>query len=258
MIIEYHRPNNLEQALGLLNRKSPETIPLAGGTVISRMSEKLVAVVDLQSLELSGIGFSQNTCKIGSMTRLQDLVENSELPVGLKNAARRETNINLRRTATVGGVLVSSDGSSPLLGCLLALDAKLTWEPNGKTIFLGEWLAEDRQKAPGKLITSLEFSIPVEAKYDDLARSPEDKPQVFVTTAKWGTGEIRVVFGGCGKAPMLGSDGSKNMVSDIFNRYSYGAALDRNGYSEYQQSAIKVIIDRLVPQTGIFGGKGLL
>ncbi|MEI8132823.1 MAG: FAD binding domain-containing protein [Leptolinea sp.] len=258
MIIEYHRPNNLEQALALLKRASPETIPLAGGTIISRLTESPVAVVDLQSLELNGICFSQNICTIGSMTRLQDMVENPELPSGLRNAARREANINLRRTATVGGVLISSDGASPLLGCFLALNAKITWEPNSNSIFLGEWLTEDRKKVPGELITGLEFPLPLETNYDDIARSPEDKPLVFVTTAKWESGEIRVVFGGCGKAPMLGSDGSKNMVSDIFNRISYGAALDQNGYTEYQQSAIKVIIDRLVPQTGIIGGKGLL
>jgi CO/xanthine dehydrogenase FAD-binding subunit len=258
MIIEYHRPENLKQTLALLERKTPITIPLAGGTVISRLRENPVAVVDLQSLGLSGIFLAQYSCKIGAMTRLQDLVENPDLPVGLRKAARRETNINLRRTATVGGVLVSSDGTSPLLGSLLALDAKLTWEPESKTMFLGEWLAEDRKKSPGKLITGLEFPTPVEANYEDIARSPEDKPLVFVTRAMWGTGEIRVVFGGCGKTPVLGSDGSKNLVSDIFNRYSYAAALERNGYSEYQQSAIKTLIDRLIPQTGIFGGKGLL
>jgi CO/xanthine dehydrogenase FAD-binding subunit len=192
------------------------------------------------------------------MTRLQDLVENNTLPEGLRKAAQRETNINLRRTATVGGTLITSDGSSPLLGCFLAMDAKIAWAPDAKSKYLGEWLADERKTSPGKLISSLEFNFPDDVKYDDIARSPEDKPQVFVTIARWRTGEIRVVFGGCGKFPMLGSDGSKNMVSDIFNRYTYAAAMERNGYSEYQQSAIKTLIDRLVPQTGIFGGKGLL
>jgi CO/xanthine dehydrogenase FAD-binding subunit len=258
MIIEYYRPEKIDQALALLERSEVKTVPLAGGTVISHLRETPIAVVDLQGLGLGDIVLSQYSCKIGSMTRLQDIVVNTNLPEGLRTAARRETNINLRRTGTVGGILITANGTSPLLGCLLALDAKLTWEPGGKSIYLGEWLAEDRKKNPGRLITNLEFNIPVEANFDDIARSPEDKPQVFVTTAKWGTGEVRVVFGGSGKAPMLGSDGSKNMVSDIFNRYSYAASFERNGYSEYQQSAITTLIDRLVPKTGIFGGKGLL
>lgn len=258
MIIDYHRPASMEQALALLERKDLKSIPLAGGNVISRLSEIPVVVVDLQSLGLNGIEVSQYSCKIGAMTRLQDLIDSPLIPTGLKKAAQRETNINIRRTATVGGVLVTSDGSSPLLGCLLAMDAKLSWEPGGKNLFLGEWLADERKKNPGKLITGLEFTTPVEADFDDIARTPEDKPQVFVAYAKWSTGEIRVVFGGCGSFPKLGSDGSKNMVSDIFNRYSYAAALERNGYSEYQQAAIMTLIDRLVPKTGIFGGKGLL
>jgi len=258
MITEYHRPKNLDQALSLLNRENAKTIPLGGGTTISRLSDQSWAVVDLQALDLSSIMVSQNKCKIGAMTRLQDMVENTELPEGLRKAAQRETNINLRRTATVGGTLVTSDGTSPLLGCLLALDAKIAWAPDEKSKYLGEWLTDERKNTPGKLITALEFNIPEGVKYDDIARSPEDKPQVFVVMAKWSTGEIRVVFGGCGKSPMLGSDGSKNLVSDIFNRYSYAASMERNGYSEYQQSAIKTLIDRLVPQTGIFGGKGLL
>jgi CO/xanthine dehydrogenase FAD-binding subunit len=258
MIIEYHRPSNLDQALTLLERKTPITIPLAGGNVVSRSSESPVAVIDLQSLALDGIEINKYSLKIGAMTRLQEVVESPLIPTGLKKAAQRETNINVRRTATIGGVLVTSDGTSPLLGCLLVLDAKLFWEPGGKSLFLSEWLVNERSKSPGKLITGLEITIPVEADFDDIARSPEDKPQVFVTTARWNTGEIRVVFGGCGKAPMLGSDGSKNLVSDIFNRYSYAAALERNGYSEYQQSAIMTLIERLVPKTGIFGGKGLL
>ncbi len=36
MIIEYHRPETLEQALALLSRKNPPTLPLGGGSYLSR------------------------------------------------------------------------------------------------------------------------------------------------------------------------------------------------------------------------------
>jgi CO/xanthine dehydrogenase FAD-binding subunit len=258
MIIEYHRPENLEQAKRLLNREKPLTIPLGGGTVISRFTEEPIAVVDLQSLGLNKIAIENSKCRIGSMVRLQDLVENSNIPAGLAKAAQREASINIRRSATIGGMLMTSDGISPLLGCLLALDVRLFWEPGNKSMYLGEWLAKDRKKNPEKLISGIEFAIPVEVDYDDVARSPEDKPQVYVTAAKWGTGEIRVVMGGSGKAPILGSDGSKNLVSDIFNRYTYATSMERAAYTDYQQAAIRTLIDRMIPQKGIFGGKGLL
>ncbi len=136
MIIEYHRPENLEQAKRLLNRETPLTIPLGGGNVVSRYTDQPIAVVDLQSLGLNKITFDKTTCKIGAMVRLQDLVESSDIPSGLATAARRETNINLRRTATIGGMLMTSDGTSPLLGLLLALDVKVFWEPGNKSIYL--------------------------------------------------------------------------------------------------------------------------
>jgi len=258
MIVEYNRPDTLDQALELLQRTSPKTIPLGGGTYLTRHTENQVAVVDLQSLQLNSISYEQNKIAIGSMTRLQDIVMNTDLPEGLREAARRETNINIRRSATVGGVLVTSEGSSPLLGSFLALDARVIWDGEGKRKYLGEWLADDREKSPGKIILGVEFQIPEKTGYADICRSPEDKPQVFVATAAWGTGEIRVVIGGRGKSPILGSDGSKNMVTDVFNRYSYTAAMEREGYSSFEQKAVKTLIDRLVPQTGIFGGKGIL
>lgn len=258
MITEYHRPENLDQAKKLLSRKTPVTIPLGGGTLISRKTDKPVAVVDLQALGLDRIEFEQYKCQIGAMVRLQDLVENMDLPEGLRRAARRESNINIRRSATVGGLLMKGDGRSPLLGCLLALDVKITWEPGRKSIYLSEWLAKDRKKEPGKLITEIDFTLPDEVDYEDVARSPEDRPLVFVTTVEWKTGEIRVVFGGAGNAPILGSDGSKNLLAEVFNRYSYAAAMERAAYTDYQQAAIRTLIERMVPQKGIFGGKGLL
>ena len=83
MIIEYHRPENLEQAKRLLNRKSPITVPMGGGTVISRYNEKPVAVVDLQALGLNKITFDSDRCHMGSMVRLQDIVEYPGMSTGL-------------------------------------------------------------------------------------------------------------------------------------------------------------------------------
>lgn len=258
MITEYNRPEKIDQAISLLSRVVPRTVPLAGGNNLSKKGNTPLAVVDLQSLELDGIEILPHTCRLGAMVRLQSLVENQNLPEGLIQAAKRETNINVRQMATIGGIVASAKGNSPLLGCLLALDAKLLWEPGGKSVNLGEWLADERKKKPGLLITAIEFKLPTSVKYDDIARSPEDKPQVFVIASTWVTGEVRIVFGGNGNSPVLASDGSKNIISDIFNRYSHSAAMDRIGFSEYEQSAIKVLVNRLVPQTGIFGGKGLL
>ena len=256
MIIEYHRPETLDQAKKLLNRATPVTIPLGGGSALSRHTDQPVAVVDLQSLGLDKISQEKSTAKLGAMVRWQTLVDATGLPEGLRNAAHREAGANIRRSATIGGLLMRADGRSSLLGCLLALDARIFWEPGNKSNYLADWLQNDRQKKPGNLVTSIEFTTPVEIAYEDVARSPEDRPIVYVAVARWETGETRVVMGGSGKTPILGSDGSKNLISSIFDRHSYASAMEKAGFSDYQQAAIQNLIERMVPQKGLFGRKG--
>jgi len=258
MIIEYHRPENLEQAKRLLNRKSPITVPMGGGTVISRYNEKPLAVVDLQALGLNKITFDSDRCHMGSMVRLQDIVEYPGMSTGLAKAARRETNINLRRVATVGGALMTGDGKSPFLGCLLALDVGVFWESGTKPVSLNDWMSSDRLKSPGKLITGIDFSVPHESDYEDIARSPEDKPIVFVNYAKWKTGDIRIVYGGSGTRPILHTGGSPNIVKEIFNRVTRSSTTDGfSTYTDYQQSALKILIDRIIPGNGNMNEKDI-
>lgn len=256
MIVEYHRPDTLEQAKKLLDRKTPMTIPLGGGTVVSHPTGEPVAVVDLQSLGLDKIATDSSFVKIGAMVRLQALVDADALPEGLAKAARRESSINIRRAATTGGMLVTSDGRSPLLGCLLVLDARLFWEPGNKSIYLAEWLSKGRQKNPGKLISGLEFNAPEDVIYEDIARSPEDRPVAYVAVARWSTGETRVVIGGVGMLPIVGSVGSKNLINKIFDRHNYAKLMEEAGYDAYQQAAIQTLIERIVPQKSIFSRKG--
>lgn len=256
MIVEYHRPETLEQAKKLLDRKTPVTVPLGGGTVVSDPTGEPVAVVDLQALGLDKIAGDSSLVKIGAMARLQSLVESDILPEGIAKAARRETNINIRRAATIGGMLVTSDGRSPLLGCLLALDARLFWDPGNKSMYLTEWLSKARQKNPGKLISGLEFNKPGDVFYDEIARSPEDRPIVFIAVARWLTGETRVVIGGAGAFPIVGSDGSKNFINKFFDRRNYAKMMEEAGYDSYQQAAVQTLIERIVPQKNVSSKKG--
>jgi len=256
MIIEYHRPETMEQAKKLLSRSKPLTIPLGGGTLVSHPSQDPVAVVDLQALGLDKIINDESIIKIGSMVRLQSLVESSILPEGLSHSARRETNINIRRAATIGGLMMTAGGNSPLLGCFLSLDARLYWEPGDKFIYLSEWIGKNREQKPGKLITSIEFTLPERILYEDIARSAEDRPIVYVVASIWKTQETRVVVGGAGKYPVVASDSSNNLFTKFFDRHAISSILDRSGYDAYQQAAIQTLIDRITPHKSMFGRKG--
>ena len=74
MIIEYHRPETLQDALALLARSEPVTLPLAGGTALDHSSAQQLVVVDLQALKLDAIRSRRNFLDLGAMVKLQSLM----------------------------------------------------------------------------------------------------------------------------------------------------------------------------------------
>ncbi len=42
MIIEYLRPDTLEEAIDLLNRQNPKSIPLGGGTNLAQIGQMML------------------------------------------------------------------------------------------------------------------------------------------------------------------------------------------------------------------------
>ena len=71
MIIEYLRPETLEETLRLLARTEPKTVPLGGGTVLNAPSDQQVAVVDLRNLGLNKMETKGRSLEIGATTTLQ-------------------------------------------------------------------------------------------------------------------------------------------------------------------------------------------
>ena len=69
MIVEYHRPARLEEALKLLARDDLLTIPIGGGSALDRGSDESIAVVDLQSLKLNGLKKSGSVLELGASMR---------------------------------------------------------------------------------------------------------------------------------------------------------------------------------------------
>ena len=66
MILEYYRPETLEEALSLLSQTSPKTVPLGGGTVVNAPSAEDYAVVDLQGLGWDKIEQKGRDLQIGA------------------------------------------------------------------------------------------------------------------------------------------------------------------------------------------------
>ena len=209
MIIEYHRPDTIEEALELLQRKEPITVPMGGGSALNAPSDDEVAVVDLQSLGLDMVKRKGKTLMVGATVTLETLLASPALPEALSKTIRHEATTNLRQVGTIAGTLVAADGRSAFTTTLLALDPQLTWLPGDENQSLGDYLALRGQSQPGLLITEISFPLQPKLVYEYVARSPADLPIVCVAVARWSSGRTRIVLGGYGSSPMAVFDGQE-------------------------------------------------
>lgn len=229
MIKEYYRPQNLEEALKLLTQTG--TLPLGGGTLLSRPRPDPLKVVDLQALGLNTIQKKGNNLEIGATVTLQQLLDSQAVPEALKAALKLEAPLNLRNAATVAGTLVSADGRSTFTTLVLAMDAKVTIvDSNSEIENIGDFLPLRPDNLRGKLITQIEIPLNVKLAFETVARTPGDKPIVCAALAQWPSGRTRLALGGYGKTPLLAMDGTESEGIDASTSSAQAAA--RNAFHE--------------------------
>jgi CO/xanthine dehydrogenase FAD-binding subunit len=247
MIVEYHRPDSIDEALALLSRKEPVTIPLGGGTVISRQFGPNCAVVDLQKLGLNTIDRQGDMLHIGATATIQDVVQSDVVPPALAAIANRAANYNLRQVATIGGTIAAADGRSSFLVALLAVDAEILWLPGNRFIRAGDWLPLRNNWKQG-IIGQVRVPLQAVLGYEQVGRSPADQPIISVAMAKWPSGRIRIAIGGDMPLPVLAVDGSDGeeivQVADI----AYSHYRNPKYSLHYIQKTTKVLIHRLLKQ----------
>lgn len=247
MIVEYHRPNTLEEALSLLNRSDMRTLPLGGGTVLNHPSQERFAIVDLQALGLDVNVRGSNTWTLGATLTLQALLETPELPPALEVAIRHEASYNLRQVATLAGTLVSADGRSPFTTALLALDAELELKSAvspSEWLSLGDLLPVRNERLSGRLITSIRLPSNTRLAYESVARTPVDLPIVCTALARWPSGRVRMALGGFGNAPVLAFDGPEPGGLEIAAREAYSQAGDEWASAEYRRDVAATLAKR--------------
>ena len=208
MILEYHRPNKIEEALQLLGRENPPTVPLGGGNLLSRKKGANIAVVDLQNLDLNKIRVNSQVIELGATVTLEEFYQNLEIPEVLRKAVNLDATANTRNTATIGGLIAGGTGQSAVLCVLLALDARLEWLPGKNIQSLGEFISMKDKIKPGKLIRCVQFSRQAEARMSSVGRSPLDPPFLIVAISQWPSGRTRLVLGGKVARPVLAMDGT--------------------------------------------------
>lgn len=246
---EYLRPKTIEEAMALMYRG----VPLAGGTALVPRRRSLNALVDLSELGLEGIRVQEHSVEIGSMTKLQAIVESDNLPAALREACSLEAGWNLRNMISLIGAIMESDARSPLLATLLALNAQAAQFSAKASIDL-DALMDEREKA--RLITDVSFTKPSMLLYEQVARTPKDFPLVCVALAKVkedGEVRIRIALGGFGKRPILvkgerstsWQEGQEQEVVGAAKR-AYLEAGDAWASAEYRSEIAGVLAGRLL------------
>lgn len=244
MITEYHRPSSVNEALQLLARPQPKTIPMGGGSGINRNLPENVAVVDLQDLQLADYVKEGDKFKLGATCTLQALVDWSGFPEQFIKIITQEFSLNTRNVATVAGVLVTATEKSRLATAMLATDCHMLWEPGQVEIAYGEWLALRKTWKEATLITGITFTFPKYLCFQQVTRTPMDIPIVGLCKSKWKSGRIRLALTGMGQPPSCVFDGNDESglaeaAKNAYSHYSHNI-----GLQEYIHGVIDVLVNR--------------
>ena len=240
MISTYHRPQTLDEALTLLTQ--PNTVPLGGGTLLSKPTTDSVAVVDLQRLGLDSLRVNGNELVIGATCTLQSLLESEHASTALKSALKLEAPLNIRNTATVAGTLIASDGRSTFAAMLLAMDAKIELIENRqpKIVSCGEFILT----RPNGLITSITIPLNTKSAFEFVSKTPADKPIIGAAVVQWNSGRTRLVLSGYGKTPLLAMDGTEADGIQEAAKNAYHEAHDEWASAEYRIDVAAVLAKR--------------
>lgn len=237
--LKYHRPKTLDEALELLKSGRP----LAGGTWLTPNRRGETELVDLQRLGLDTFNVTSDQLQLGAMLRLQDLVTaEKDLPQALIKACRLEAGLNLRNMATLAGSIMAGDGRSPLLVVLLALQASLKFAAIEKQSSLDD-LLNDRDQAA--LIIEVQMARPDRLSYDQVARSPADRPIVGVCVARHGD-QISASIGGYGPRPIVIASNENPEAVEQLAASVYENAQDHWASSEYRSEVAGLLTSRLI------------
>ena len=251
MIIEYHRPNTIEETISLLSRKDPRTVVLGGGLYLNEKEEGPIAVVDIQNLGLDTIEKKGKNHLLGAGLKLQNMVDDEDLPSALISSIKHQETYNRRQAATLAGTVITANGRSPIGAVLLSMDAELELVGNKnqtEQIRLGDFFPLREETLVGKLVTRITIPSQIQTAYHYAARSPADQPMIAAAVTQWPSGRTRVVLAGYGTQPILVLDGPDGEGAGPAARDAYSGADDQWATAEYRADTGAVLVLRCLNQ----------
>jgi len=131
---EYHRPETLQMAIGLLSELGEESRVIAGGHSLIPMMKLRLAMpehlIDLAQIsDLKFITVSEGNVKIGAMTTQHELVTSEELAAAapiIRETALQIADPQIRYQGTIGGNVANGDPGNDMPALMQCLDASFT------------------------------------------------------------------------------------------------------------------------------------
>jgi carbon-monoxide dehydrogenase medium subunit len=201
---QYHRPQTVADAAGLLAANKEAKLLAGGHTLIPTMKQRLAnppALIDLSRVsELKGINKQGNALVIGAMVT-HDEVANSPVVKGaipgLCEVAAGIGDPHVRNRGTIGGSVANNDPAADYPAALLALNATIATdrrEIQADDFFKGLFTTA---LGDGEIITRISFPIPGKFAYMKFANPASRYALVGVAVAQAGR-EARVGVTGAG------------------------------------------------------------
>ena len=140
---EYHRPETLQTAIGLLSELGEESRVIAGGHSLIPMMKLRLAMpehlIDLAQIgDLKYIKVSDDKVEIGAMSTQHELIASEELAAAapiIRETALQIADPQIRYQGTIGGNVANGDPGNDMPALMQCLDASFTLVgPDGERV----------------------------------------------------------------------------------------------------------------------------
>lgn len=245
-LTQYWRPRQLGEALDLLRRDG--VVAMGGGTEVNTWDHsEPIAVVDLQALGLDGIELRlPGELHIGSTASLQLVMEHPDVPVALRDAARREVPSTLRSQATVGGTICGKRADSEVVAALLLHEAvAVVLGPDAREKMPLADLVNDRIRLAHRILTAVTIDPRGATASARTGRTKADRPIVAVYGRRRVDGAFRLVITGIGEGQLVVDGGSAAVRDALENTTGFG---DFRGSAEYRRALTEVLTGRVLEE----------